>query len=266
MGTYKVQYRREQTPEGNSHYFIERESFDGFIPDILGIGNPGKENGRSYVDALAVIFDLEGFTKFCNQSGANLVVPDFVRCFLEWVFKEVRDNLRVQQRYSEEGEVTLFVPLPFFAKYLGDGVLYLWDLEGCGASDVGGIIKAILNICDDYEEFVFLHELDWVDFPRKLRCGIARGFVTPLNIGGDQDFVGQCINMASRLQKIGKLSFAFSRDGINLRGAFDEDEQDWFMVVGCPIRGVHENALICVLRDQFDDLSEEDKKEFDWCW
>ena len=45
--------------------------------------------------------------------------------------------------------------------------------------------------------------------PLKLRCGIARGQI--MSIGDASLFVGPCINVAARLQKLGKFSLPFKK-------------------------------------------------------
>src|SRR5207248_701927 len=53
--------------------------------------------------------------------------------------------------------------------------------------------------------------------PPSLRCGIARGQI--ISVGDGNDFVGSCINVASRLQKLSNLTFAISKRGFDLSGA-----------------------------------------------
>src|SRR4029077_11901818 len=53
-----------------------------------------------------------------------------------------------------------------------------------------------------------------VDPPPVLRCGIARG--TVFCVGDGEDYVGSCINMAARLQRLQGISFAFNRRGFDL--------------------------------------------------
>lgn len=95
--------------------------------------------------------------------------------------------------------------------------------------------------------------------PSKLRCGIAQGQVT--SIADGSDFVGLCINIASRLQKLGEgaFSFACTKKGL------EEDPGYWykdFRLIRYPIRGVSKEELVYVLKREFRTLSEKDKKRY----
>ena len=103
-------------------------------------------------------------------------------------------------------------------------------------------------MCVKYEqEFVAEAVNDFVHAPARLRCGIARGQVVP--VGNGKDFVGPCINVASRLQKLGPYSFAFSRRGFDLRH-FHEVWKGRFVPQKVQIRGVGDEELVFVLADE----------------
>jgi hypothetical protein len=110
--------------KGYSFLSLTKNDFDSFNDSILGLGNishPG-----AYVQALAAFFDLEGFTSFGNQVDSHLVIPEFLQRYLPWLFKTIAEKFK-------EGEtsdtVTLWGTLPFYAKFLGDGVLFIWDTQ-----------------------------------------------------------------------------------------------------------------------------------------
>jgi hypothetical protein len=53
-----------------------------FNPDMLDLGDintPCQEK-----EAIAAVFDLTGFTAFCNQVDAYLGIPRFLNNFLGW--------------------------------------------------------------------------------------------------------------------------------------------------------------------------------------
>lgn len=133
-------------------------------------------------------------------------------------------------------EVVLWSHLPFFGKFLGDGVLLLWDVTDMTGEAKRNIVYSFDVICTDYER-AFLQSLKKTVSkpPLKLRCGIAQGQVT--SIAGGSDFVGLCINIASRLQKLGDgaFSFAFTQKGLE-----PDEAEDWyedFRLMKIPIRG-----------------------------
>jgi len=103
---------------------IKKAVVDGFNQDILGLGNI--ETKSKQINALSVIFDLEGFTNFCKQIDPHLAVPEYLSEFLSWIFKEIK-NEAIDKTFDQGYK--LWSDLPFLSKYLGDGVLFLWDTE-----------------------------------------------------------------------------------------------------------------------------------------
>ncbi len=74
--------------------------------------------------------------------------------------------------------------------------------------------------------------------------------------------MGLCINIASRLQKLGEgaFSFAFTQKGLD-----DDPEDYWykdFRLIRYPIRGVSKAELVYVLKKEYLTLSEKDKKRY----
>lgn len=178
------------------------------------------------LDAFAVVFDLEGFTAFCAQPDAHIVVPDFIEQFSEWLFGRMADFSLAKNGHSSTSAV-LDTPLPFFSKFMGDGYMMLWKAdpqlvhtdEGLphktAKSEVDGdlmnIMSVILDVVRDYPAWYSKIEGTFSLVPARLRCGGARGRVVGVQT---DDFVGPCINQASRLQKLGALSFAVSTRGM----------------------------------------------------
>jgi hypothetical protein len=100
---------------------------------------------------------------------------------------------------------------------------------------------------------------NYVEPPSKLRCGIARGSVFP--IGNGLDFVGPCINISTRLQKMSDLSFAFSARGVDLN-VFHPSYHEVFVKKQVAIRGIGDNELIYISREEFDKLPKDLKGNF----
>ena len=96
--------------------------------------------------------------------------------------------------------------------------------------------------------------------PPLLRCGIARGEV--ISIGKGRDFVGPCINAASRLQKVSQLSFAFPRKGFDPQDCFGETWQKQFIPKVINLRGIGEHELVLICASEFEALDDEEKKYF----
>jgi hypothetical protein len=212
---------------------LSSQEFKSFGPSILGLGNISEKS--EYGEALAAIFDLEGFTAFCNQIDPHLVVPEFLDAFLSWLFREIADEFCSEEH---EGSVFLWAHLPFFAKFMGDGVLLLWDTKHTDSdSDIGNIVVSLASICEKYRKrFIPLVRADFNRLPQRLRCGIARGQVVA--VGDGADFVGSCINMAARIQKLSGLSFAFPRRGFSPKKCFSDTYIEDFIAKRVAIRGI----------------------------
>lgn len=234
---------------------ITNENFEKFSESILNLGNI--ENKSKLTNGLSVMFDLEGFTNFCKQIDPQLAVPEYLSEFLKWIFKRVKEEL-IDTKHEEGYEV--YAPFPFLSKFLGDGILFLWDTENMEENEITNIVVSMLNICEEYSS-KFYPEVSnrIIDAPKKLRCGIARGAI--YSVGNGEDFVGPCINMSARLQKLSTLGFCFSRRGINPSSMTAKFEEK-FITKKVNIRGIGENEIVCILKSQFENLTAEEKKLF----
>src|SRR5215217_2693774 len=129
-----------------SRFWLRKSIFKKFGSSILGLEDilANKET----FEALAVIVDLKDFTVFCDQRDPHLVVPQFVKSFLEWLFERLRAQLLMEE---EANNVVLWSHLPFFGKFLGDGVLFIWDVTDMGGEAKRNIVESFDVICNDYE-------------------------------------------------------------------------------------------------------------------
>ena len=253
MGTLKFKYGR--TEDAGADCYISVSDYNRFNASLLDLGDISADG--KYFEALAAIFDLEAFTSFANQIDPHLVIPEFLDEFLKWLF-EVTSNIFLMR--IEGDKAVLWGQLPFFAKFMGDGVLFLWDTRESDPVNIGNIVLALRLICNDYQMGFLPNIRKRVSkSPAKLRCGIARGQI--ISIGNGKDFVGPCINVASRLQKIGQFSFAFSKRGFNLEKCFAKPEHDNFILIRASIRGIGDEELVYVYKDEFDLLSEDEKNQ-----
>src|SRR5439155_15886045 len=98
--------------------------FSQFNSTMLRLGALGAHSKQ--ISCLAAIFDLEGFTPFTSQSDPDLDVTTFLNDFITWLFSTLG---RLSKERHENGREYLWCPLPFFAKFMGDGVLYLWKID-----------------------------------------------------------------------------------------------------------------------------------------
>ncbi len=248
----KIKIKKEGEEDIN---IIVKESYEKFNEDLLGLGKI--ETKSSQLNALSVMFDLEGFTNFCKQIDPQLAVPEYLSEFLKWIFAEIKKEL-IESTYDEG--FSMWCDLPFLSKYLGDGILFIWDTESMDDTEIQNVVVSMYEICKKYtKEFLPRIASDIISPPTRLRCGIARGII--YSVGDGNDFVGPCINMSARLQKLHTLTFCFSRRGISIEN-MGESYKKLFVVKKVDIRGIGNEELVCVLKSEYEKLPPEEKKKF----
>jgi len=241
---------------GETVTLIKHEKIAQLTPQILGLGDVTRFSEQ--LDVVSAIFDLAGFTRFSNQPGSSLDVPKFLSRFLNWLFDELRKQ-HTSDIYDEG--VRLYSSLPFFLKFMGDGVLLLWRTTDVPEWACHNIIITCVQISNNYENQLYPQLLnEFSNPPHRLRCGIARGHV--LSIGELPDFVGQCINICSRLQGLSTLSCCIFKRGFDMAQHMSHAASQ-FLIKAVNIRGVGDNELVYVHEHEFSKhLSGEERKKF----
>ena len=146
MGTIDIKYGVGQLDKYN-WTTAKRTDLNRFDPSLLGLGDVAVD--AKVINALAAVFDLEGFTDFCGQPDPQLVIPDYLSEFLVWLFEAITNRFK---KGEKEGIVFLSSTLPFFAKFMGDGVLFLWNTDQVktGHMGIGNITVCLHDICKRY--------------------------------------------------------------------------------------------------------------------
>lgn len=262
MGNIKLGYKRvaadsSKYGEGFSLNSLSLKDYAKFNPEVLGLGDISKDG--KYINALSAFLDLQGFTDFCNQVDSHLVIPEFLTEYLNWLFNSLAE---LSKEGDYEDHVKIWGSMPFYSKFLGDGILFLWDTDlSGGLVGLQNIIGHLYTITETYKS-KFLPEIEKrvSKPPNKLRCGISRGQI--ISIGNSEDFVGSCINMSARLQKVSQLSFAVSRRGFDFMKYKTHNIVKKLTLKKYPIHGIGTDELIYVRKDEFNLLSKEEKKFF----
>jgi class 3 adenylate cyclase len=232
------------------------EQFDRFNPGVLDLGDISLPSVQ--VQALAAMFDLSGFTNFCSQVDPHLAVPEYLSRFLNWLFGEIKEGLL---RESHNDERILWASLPFLAKFTGDGVLFLWDTKNMGGAEICNVVTSLWEICANYSrEFYPIIKRLVAQPPKVLRCGISRGMV--FSVGNGEDYVGPCINVSARLQKMSSLRFCLSRRGFDIEKQMPEETASKYLLKSVSLRGIGADELIWVRKEEFEDLTDEEKASF----
>lgn len=241
--------------DGKEVFIVSNDFVAGFSEALLGLGDISKDSTAT--DTIAAVFDLEGFTNFCKQIEPHLAVPLFLSEFLTWLMSEIRDQMI--DKKSVEG-TELWAPFPFYSKFMGDGILFLWDCSHMSHTAIRNVIVSCHDIQQTYaEKFLPSISKKVAEAPHKLRCGLARG--TVYSVGEGNDYVGSCINMAARLQKMPGLSFAFNRRGIDVEfKSAAKFYKEMIVVKKVSIRGIGDSELICVVEKEFAQLKRSDRK------
>jgi class 3 adenylate cyclase len=250
----QMQYTDQKTPAG-IFTAVNGDEYSAWNHSVLGLGNSLSIQGP--FQGLAAIFDLQGFTDFCSQADYEMEVSKFLASFLKWLFAEIKSQIKI----GDFGNTVLVsAPIPVFAKFLGDGVLFVWDVSDkrhFGDPGVGNIVKQLWEIKNRFCAFYDNVGKEFSYSPKRLRCGVARSYTIP--IGEWSDFVGRCINLAARLQKLGSLSFAFSPKGMNRNESFVGEWHERFMLVETKLRGVGPAEHVMIDRDEWSKLPDEEK-------
>lgn len=246
-----------QDVDGEEKELLLLSSYDTFGSSLLGLGDISQDSRPT--DAIAAMFDLEGFTNFSKQIEPHLSVPLFLNQFLDWLLKDIKKEMT--QEIIGKG-ARLYGPLPFFVKFMGDGLLVIWDASKTDLVGQRNIVLSAYQNCRHYTS-TFLPKIKHkvVDPPPILRCGLARG--TVYSVGNGNDYVGSCINMAARLQKLPGTTFAFNRRGFILEG---DDLASFFknqiIIKHVSIRGIGDNELIAITKTEYNSMKASDKKQF----
>jgi len=168
---------------------------------VINLGhNPSIGMERdNLVRVIVAVLDLEGFTNFFNKASPNqsIIVASYVNAFLSWL------NHRLDLRGKR-------IPRPRLSKFLGDGVLYVWETE---EGKTEQIALDLINFYWDMTRGGNRYELDFLpqfirqlgrrwecEYPKHLKASITTGFaVKYTRRNHPPEYVAECINIATRL-------------------------------------------------------------------
>lgn len=221
-----------------------------------------KQECDDLVKIVVAIFDLEGFTNFFDSASVNrnIVVSAYMKGFLDWLNYQI-DQLREH-----------YVPRPRYHKFLGDGVLLIWEV-GDSVLSHPLVRMAFMNACwnmvdgkESYES-TFLPEFKqrigrrWTcEYPSRLRVSISLGHAVRYgNRHESCEYISECINVASRLVKF-RPSLRFIAHSDLVFGS--EPRKYGYIQKKISIKGINDRVGVFVDKDEFDKLSDEDKQAF----
>ncbi|MHB8104544.1 MAG: nucleotidyl cyclase domain-containing protein [Dehalococcoidales bacterium] len=234
---------------------VNTEIVNKFNPSILGLGDinaPCEE-----IEAVAAVFDLSGFTAFCNQVDSYLAIPSFLNNFFDWFFGSIVYGLTD----DIENRTYFWADLPILVKFTGDGVIVVWNARNMKEDQICRLAATLYNVCYAYRQDFYPQIYRVVNKPPSvLRCGLARGKV--FSVGNGHDFIGHCINTASRLGGLNPLTFCFPHRGFGVQEYMPPEYAKLFVPKYVSVRGVGDNELVWVVKEEFDNLPERNKMIF----
>lgn len=214
-------------------------------------------------NAVALIYDLEGFSRFFNQPDVQEYVPQFINIVSAsiasiinggdtfWCPSGVQDGALLQpvhEKFLGDGGLYIFTPakgeLTFPDEFLMHLCNRLWNLKSN--------FDAVISACAD--------EVPVFELPRRIRFGLARGTVYELmKETGETEYIGFCINLASRLQSYCNALGFISSARMNLPDSVLA-EHDFMKVVATKLRGFSKEIVI-VDKDEFENLNGDTREE-----
>jgi class 3 adenylate cyclase len=215
--------------------------------------------GGNPAHGLALIYDLEGFSKFFNQPDVQDYVPKFLNHLSQAMSVVLLGGTAYWDSIHQKYEP---LPAPIHEKFLGDGMLYVWRLKrnqlDFDPDFISGLCNRLWNLKVAFPEVLkkAADDVPVLDLPTRIRFGVARGTIYELTraSGTNKEYIGFCINLASRLQKYcADLGFIVSAR-LGLPAEFVA-KQHYNRVVATKIRGFPEEIVI-VDKQEYEALAE----------
>ena len=207
------------------------------------------------VEIVVALFDLEGFTKFFIRTTVikYTILPLFVNAFLSWL----------NHCFSES-----YFPTPIYSKFLGDGVLLIWET---GEQQIlKGALKAeLMNFCwnmvrgekESYEK-EFLPELlkkikpiQTCEYPKHLRVSLSLGHAVKYVRGESNEYISECINVASRICKYDPQPQLYFIAHSNLVTNEEDLRGKYVQKLLTQVKGIDKSIYAYIDKDDFNGLT-----------
>ena len=214
--------------------------------------------------AIVLIFDLEDFSKFFSHPDINEYVPKLLNIILQ----EINATIKGEKPYwavdIDEEPITIpKFPELRYSKFLGDGALYIWNYNDFTEQQRLDLISTFWLLKIKYQRILkkATEQIPFPDIPKNIRFGISAGSVYPLRYEDSEgeEFIGYCINLASRLQNYCRdIGFIVS-GRLNIKPA-DLEGGQYVKVVARKIKGFPEEIVI-IDRKEYEALDHRIKVE-----
>lgn len=146
------------------------------------------------VPIVALHFDLRGSTKWVKGlQGDGYCLIRFINHLRNFLL------FHISKCYNLE---------PSLVKFLGDGYLFVWEFKESPSSEIlSKFSKSAEEICvSGYKKFISRHiDENWKGVPNALGCGLDSGTAWRITLeNGSHDYVGDTMNLVSKLQELAK--------------------------------------------------------------
>lgn len=214
--------------------------------------------------AIVMIYDVEGFSKFFNQPDVQDYVPRFINHISNVIAAVIYGG---EDYWTSTPEPFTPIHAPVHEKFLGDGGLYIWlppeNAKVFSTYFITTLCNRLWNIQGFFNEIrrKCAEDIPVYELPQGIRFGLARGTVYELTNRKtrEREYIGFCINLASRLQKYcADLDFIASA-----RIEIPETvlkEYKYIKVVATKLRGFPKEIVI-VDKNEYKELTPEIKEE-----
>jgi class 3 adenylate cyclase len=216
---------------------------------------------------LALVFDISGFTNFFNKPDIQDYITDYINNIIDCVETCIWGG---EVFWIEVGSVDRELPpmsvRPSLRKFLGDGMLYVWEnteeekLDRIEFNVI--LLNRLWNIHNNFSKInkLLRDQMPIAELPKQLKFGLAQGTVYKLTENdGSIDYIGPCINLASRLVKYcPNLNIvASSRLNIDKETLLDNN---YIKTIAKELRSF-ESEIVIVDKGDYDKLSDDEKEK-----
>jgi len=223
-----------------------------------------KHAAASQEQAIVLIFDLEGFSKFFSHPDITEYVPKLLNLVLE----EIDATIKGETPYwavdiDEEPLAIPKFPEVIHSKFLGDGALYIWRYNDFTEQQRLDLISTFWLMKIKYKRIMrkASEEIPFPDIPKSIRFGISAGTIHKLTYenSDNEEYIGYSINLASRLQ-------GYCRDiGFIVSGRLNIKSSDlaggqYTRVIAKKIKGFPEEIVI-IDQKEYEELDKTSKNE-----